>query len=372
MEFEIFSRDIIDYSTKFAPSIYHFDCSSVENQLRRENKIPLYLMKVVSKYLKITGILLIVSSFGINAFSQSQVNAFVDHSGQLNYSSLDFWFSRKLKESSLLSGNTISLYGVGKVDPTSDIYDLNLKDGKSPWSTSNIYTKMVLDIGNTRVFPEKRMNGSCCRLETAIRKDNIVGLKVEVLIAGTLFLGEMIEPVKGLKDPLKNVNQGIPFSKKPRAIKFDYKYKVGNKRVKAVYSVEPAEGPDEAEFCLILEKRWEDKNGNVFATRIGGARQFFTGSVDQWINGATFPVSYGNITTLPEYDAKTMGLIPGSGVVFVKNSRNEMVPLVETGWGKPEDIPTHLILYFTSSYQGVQYIGSTESVFWVDNIELIY
>jgi len=50
----------------------------------------------------------------------------------------------------------------------------------------------------------------------------------------------------------------------------------------------------------------------------------------------------------------------------------KMVSMVETGWGKPDDIPTHMILYFTSSYRGVDYTGSTETVFWVDNIELVY
>jgi len=310
--------------------------------------------------------------YALVAFSQNDPSIYIDKQGQLNYSSLDFWYARKVKESILLSGNTIDLFGVGKIDPGSDFFDTNLKDPKSPWGTSNIFSKMVLDLGNTRVFPEKRDNGYCCRLETAIRKDNIAGLKVEVLISGTLFVGDMIEPVRSLKDPLKNVNQGIPFNRKPKAVKFDYKYTVGKQRVKAIYSVDPAEGTDKSEFCLILQKRWEDKNGNVFATRIGGARQFFTGTASQWINGATFPVSYGDITRLPEYDAKTMGLIPGVGEVFVKNSKNEMVPLVETGWGKPDDQPTHMIFYFTSSYEGVQYIGSTESKFWVDNIEMVY
>ena len=306
------------------------------------------------------------------AFPQNEPFNYVDKQGQLNYSSLDFWFARKVKESFVLSGKTIDLYGVGVVSPQSDFYDTKLKDPKSPWGTTNIYSKMVLDLGNTRVYPEKRGNGSCCRLETAIRKDNIAGLKVEVLIAGTLFVGELIEPVRGLKDPLKNVNQGILFDKKPKFVKFDYKYHVGNQRVKAIYGVDPAEGTDKAEFCMILQKRWEDQNGNVFATRVGGARQFFTGTVDQWINGATFPVSYGDVTSLPEYDAKTMGLIPSVGEVYVKNSQNKMVPLVERDWGKPDDIPTHLIFYFTSSYQGILYQGSPESVFWVDNIEFVY
>lgn len=329
-------------------------------------------MKKTSKYITFIIFVFCILNLEANTFSKDKVTSFVDNLGQLKYSSLDYWYSRKVKESSLLSGKTVDLYEVGKVDDKSDFYDTTLKDENSPWCTTNIYSKMVLDIGNTRVFPEKRGNGYCCRLETGIRKDNILGFKVEVLIAGTLFLGEMIEPVKGLKDPLKNVNQGVPFSWKPKAVKFDYKYNVGEKRVNATTNVKNVEGTDKAEFCVILQKRWEDKNGNVFATRIGGARQFFTGSVDQWINGAMFPVTYGDATHLKEYDEKTMGLIPGVSEVYVKNSQNNMVSLVETGWGKPDDIPTHMILYFTSSYRGVDYTGSPETVFWVDNIELVY
>jgi len=325
-----------------------------------------------SLFQKAAGALFLAFSCILTAFSQNNISDYVDKQGQLNYSSLDNWYARKVKESFLLSGKTIDLFGVGKVDAGSDFYNIRLKDPKSPWGTTNIYSKMVLDVGNNRVYPEKRGTGYCCRLETGIRKDNIAGLKVEVLIAGTLFVGDLIEPVRGLKDPLKNVSQGIPFTKKPKAVKFDYKYRVGTQRVKATYSVDPAEGPDKAEFCVILQKRWEDKNGNVFATRVGGARQFFTGTVSQWIDGATFPISYGDVTRLPQYDAKTMGLIPSVGEVYVKNSRDKMVPLVETGWGKPEDVPTHLIFYFTSSYQGILYQGSPESVFWVDNIEFVY
>jgi hypothetical protein len=321
------------------------------------------------KFVAILGHLLFLE---LSSFSQNITSTYTDSQGQLNYSSLDFWYARKVKESFMLSGKIVDLYGLGVVNPNSDFFDTKLKDTKSPWGTTNIYSKMILDVANTRVIPEKRGNGYCARLETGIRKDNIAGLKVEVLIAGTLFVGEMIEPVRGLKDPLKNVSQGIPFSRKPKAVKFDYKYRVGNKRVKATYGIDAVDGPDKAEFCLILQKRWEDKDGNILATRIGGARQFFTGSVDQWINSASFPVFYGDITRLPEYDAKTMGLIPSVGEVYVKNSRGKMVPLVETGWGKPEDTPTHLIFYFTSSYQGIQYQGSPDSVFWVDNIEFVY
>ena len=309
------------------------------------------------------------------SFTVTVVNAqlnYTDNNGQLNYSSFNNWFARKLKESSLLSGKTIDLFGVGKVDSGADLYNTKLKDNKSPWSTTNVYAKMVLDVGTSRVYPEKRGDGYCMRLESAIRKDNIVGFKVEVLLAGTLFLGEMIEPVRGMKDPVKNCSQGVPFDRHPKAVKFDYKYTAGVNRVKATTKVSPVSGPDKCEFCIILQKRWEDKDGNVFATRIGGARQFYTGSVKEWVNGAVYPIHYGDVTKLPEYDEKTMGLIPGVSEVWVKNSKGKLVSLVETGWGTETDMPTHIIMYFTSSYRGIDYVGSPESVMWVDNFEFVY
>jgi hypothetical protein len=315
---------------------------------------------------------LILMIFTGHVSAQKPSANFTDGNGQLKYSLLDNWYSRKLKESSLLSGNTIELYGVGKVSAVADLTDLKLKDNSSPWATTNIYARMVLDVGNTRVIPEKRGDGYCARLETKIRKDNIAGFKVDVLLAGTLFLGETIEPVKGMKEPEKSASQGIPFTGMPKAVKFDYKYHIGKTRVEATTNVKAVTGEDKADFSILLQKRWEDSNGNVFATRIGGNRLFFTGTVNQWVNGATYPVYYGDATNLPQYDPKTMGLIPSVGKVYVKNSKGVLVPLVEKGWGKPGETPTHMIMYFTSSYEGMKYTGSTESVFWVDNIELIY
>ena len=127
-----------------------------------------------------------------------------------------------------------------------------------------------------------------------------------------------------------------------------------------------------AEFCFILQKRWEDADGNVYATRIGGIRTFFDNTDNQWINGAIFPVLYGDIRSDPTYNPQIMGLIPSVGPMYVKNSKGSMVELAEKNWGKGGQIPTHLVMYFNSSYQGIDFIGSPESKFWVDNISLIY
>jgi hypothetical protein len=49
-----------------------------------------------------------------------------------------------------------------------------------------------------------------------------------------------------------------------------------------------------------------------------------------------------------------------------------MVPVVETDWASTDEKPTHLILYFTSSYEGIDFTGSPNSTLWIDNITFVY
>lgn len=291
---------------------------------------------------------------------------------QVEYSGLDSWYCREVHESLVIGGATQKLYEIGKPDPSGKRSNPLLKDKSSPWATTNLYAKIGVDVGVNCVFPEKTKDGCCCRMETKIREVNLIGLKLKVLVAGTIFLGEIIQPVRSVKDPICKLNHGIAFTGKPRAVQFSYKYKSGQHRLKSVFSSRPVEGSDKGEFCMILQKRWEDENGNVYAIRIGGARDFLFDTRDQWVNDTTVTVKYGDITKEPFYDPKRMALIPEVSELYVKNSKNEMVPLTETGWDTFHETPTHLILYFTSSFEGVNYIGSPESMLWVDNIRLIY
>ena len=43
-----------------------------------------------------------------------------------------------------------------------------------------------------------------------------------------IFTGSVHEPIKGTKNPQKMLQTGIPFTKKPVALQFDYKGGVGN------------------------------------------------------------------------------------------------------------------------------------------------
>ena len=312
-------------------------------------------------------IALILTFSSIEVCSQER---FIDRLGQLNYENLDNWYSRPVKESFLIGGETIRLFQIGEVS-CSDWKSATV-GCESPWGTSNLHAKIGIDLASACVFPEKRDNGFCCRMETTIRGIHVLGMAIDALVTGAIFVGEFLEPVRSIKAPIKKMNHGIPFTRRPRAVKFDYKCIPGKERINTDKHGILVPGQDKAEFCFILQKRWEEADGNVFAVRIGGVRAFFDDTRNQWINGATFPVRYGDITQEPTFDPQTMGLIPSVGPMYVRNSKGAMVPLVEQRWGKSDEAPTHLVMYFNSSYQGIDFIGSPESKFWVDNISLIY
>ena len=83
---------------------------------------------------------------------------------------------------------------------------------------------------NTSVFPEKRGEGYCARLDTRMESVKVLGLvNITVLAAGSIFTGTVHEPIKGTKNPQKMLQTGIPFTKKPVALQFDYKVKMSDR-----------------------------------------------------------------------------------------------------------------------------------------------
>ena len=66
-------------------------------------------------------------------------------------------------------------------------------------------------------------------------------------------------------------------------------------------------GKDYPAAILLLQKRWEDANGNVYAKRIGTMVTYYYHSTD-WKNNATYEIMYGDITNRPEYKSHMMRL----------------------------------------------------------------
>lgn len=291
----------------------------------------------------------------------------------LPFGDMDQWVNREIKESAIIGGNTKNVYAVG---PTQTIAGAKAYKnlGGSPWATSNVMAKVAGVVKtNTSVFPEKRGNGYCARLDTRMESVKVFGLvDITVLAAGSMFLGAVHEPIKSTKNPQKMLQMGIPFTKRPEALQFDYKVKMSDRenRIRATgfSKITDVAGKDFPAAILLLQKRWEDAKGNVYAKRIGTMMVYYYNSTD-WHNNATYEILYGDITKHPSYKPHMMKLQAEER--YTLNSKGESVPIHEVAWGDETDQPTHMILQFTSSHGGA-YVGSPGNTLWVDNVKLLY
>ena len=289
------------------------------------------------------------------------------------YGDMDNWIVREIHESGIIGGNTKWLYELGPSDTiVGNTAFRNM--GGSPWATSNVMAKVAGVVKtNTSVFPEKRGDGMCARMETRYESVKVFGLvDIEVIAAGSVFLGTVHEPIKGTKNPQAMLQSGVPFSKKPKALRFDYKVKAApeKNRVRSTgfSRKSTVAGQDSLAVILLLQKRWEDAEGNVYSKRVGTMVQRYTESTPDWVNDATYPILYGNITSKPEYKPYMRIQVEER---YTLNSKGKSVPIQEVGWAEPGEAPTHMVLQFTSSHGGA-YIGSPGNAFWIDNVELIY
>lgn len=289
------------------------------------------------------------------------------------YGDMDNWIVREIHESGIIGGNTKWLYELGPSDTiVGNTAFRNM--GGSPWATSNVMAKVAGVVKtNTSVFPEKRGDGMCARMETRYESVKVFGLvDIEVIAAGSVFLGTVHEPIKGTKNPQAMLQSGVPFSKKPKALRFDYKVKAApeKNRVRSTgfSRKSTVAGQDSLAVILLLQKRWEDAEGNVYSKRVGTMVQRYTESTPDWVNDATYPIIYGNITSKPEYKPYMRIQVEER---YTLNSKGKSVPIQEVGWAEPGEAPTHMVLQFTSSHGGA-YIGSPGNTFWIDNVELIY
>ncbi|MBP6064369.1 PCMD domain-containing protein [Bacteroides sp.] len=289
------------------------------------------------------------------------------------FGNMDQWVTREIKESGIIGGNTKKVYAIGPTQTISST-DAYKNLGGSPWATSNVMAKVAgVTKTNTSVFPEVRGNGYCARLDTRMESVKVFGLvDITVLAAGSMFLGTVHEPIKGTKNPNKMLQMGIPFTKKPIALQFDYKVKMSDRenRIRATgfSKITDVPGRDLPAAILFLQKRWEDAQGNVFAKRVGTLVVHYYNTTD-WRNNATYEILYGNITGHPSYKAHQMRLQVDER--YTLNSKGLSVPIREVAWADEGEVPTHLILQFTSSHGGA-YVGSPGNSLWIDNVKLVY
>lgn len=288
------------------------------------------------------------------------------------YGNMDKWMVREIKESFVIGSGIKYVYEIAEGDTL--LGNVPYKNTDSPWSNSSVLAKVKgITKASVTVFPEKRGKGYCARLETKIEDCKVLGMiNIKVLASGTIFLGQMVEPITGTDNPQSKLITGIPFSKRPKALVYDYKVTTGGKCIKATgfSKQQKLERTDMAEVQLLLQNRWEDAEGNIHAKRVATAWERFDESVSEWKNAHRLEIHYGDITKNNDY-ASYMGLINGDRAYYTRNSKGKMVPIQEEGWASANDKVTHIILQFSSSNGGA-YVGNTDSRFWIDNVKLEY
>ena len=302
----------------------------------------------------------------INGYGQERFVPF-------KYGDFNSWVTRHVKESGIIGGDTKTLYEVGPTQSISGNEPYTNKGG-SPWGTSNVMAKVSgITKTNVSVFREKRDAGYCAKLVTHIEKVKVLGLiNINVLAAGSLYLGDMKEPITGTKEGPQALNWGIPFTGRPKALRYDYKVAVASSpdriRLTGFSGKSTIKGKDLAVTVLLLQKRHEDAKGNITAKRVGTLVITYDKSTQEWKNGATYEIWYGDIRKRKDYNAELMGL---RSTDYARNSHGKSVPVKETGFATADEKPTHLVLQFSSSHGGA-YIGSPGNTFWVDNVGLVY
>ena len=294
---------------------------------------------------------------------------------QLKFSHFDQWITREIKESKIIGGNTTTLYEIGPTGTWNGRTPF-VNQGGSPWANSNIMAKVAGVVKtNVTVYPEAHNDGKCVKMVSHIVGVKVLGLvNVHVLAAGSIYLGKMREPITSSSNPYGYLDFGIPFTHKPKAIQFDYKVKLSGKpdriRQTGFSPVKTIPGMDMPGVILLLQKRWEDEKGNLYAHRIGTLVHRFNKNTD-WVDGAQFEIHYGDITGESFYKDYMKLQDGGDDQKYALNSKGKIVKVKEVGWGSPDDTPTHLCLQFASSF-GTAFVGAVGTTFWIDNVKLVY
>lgn len=288
----------------------------------------------------------------------------------LKYADFEHWVTRNIKESAIIGGKTKSIYEVAPtaVDNSGQPWS---PTGGTPWATSNVLARVHgVTKASAAVMPDTHPgHGRAAKLTTLMEKVKALGIiNLDVVVAGSMFTGRMFEPIKSTDNPYGNMEFGVPYTGRPTHLQYDYKMVVPNTNERTYSSgfgrKKTLPGSDRAEIYIILQRRWEDAQGNLYAKRVGTARETYGKSTNGWIEGHRIPIHYGNAT------GKGKELIPESNAMWARNSHGKLVPVKEVGWDEADATPTHMII-MASAGSGQPYTGTLGLTLWVDNIALV-
>lgn len=288
----------------------------------------------------------------------------------IKYGNMENWVTRNITESKIIGGKDKTIY---EIAPTRTITGNKpyANQGGSPWATSNAYAKVCGVVkGSTTVTPATRGGSKVAKCVAKMENVKALGIvNMDVMVAGSIFLGQKVEPISSTKNAYAKMEMGMPYTKRPKALVYDFEIDMpkSDTRVKSTgFSKQKTlPGRDHAEVYVLLQRRWEDAEGNIYAKRVGTGRERYSKSVP-WTKKHQLPIHYGDITKQPYYKS-WMGLLDGNKAYYARNSKGKLVPVHEVGWDSADAKPTH-VLVMASSSCGEAYVGSEGLTLYIDNI----
>lgn len=290
----------------------------------------------------------------------------------IKYGDFEEWITRNVKESRIIGGNTKRVYEIGP-SGTIEGSEAYHNRGGSWWATSNVVAKVSgITKTSNAVYPCKRGSGYCAKLTSVLESCKAIGIiNIEVMVSGSIFLGEMIEPIRGTSNPYGNMSMGVAFTGRPKALCFDYCLEIPDTDER-VYSSglsrkKHYKGHDKSEVFILLQRRWEDEDGNLYAARVGTGREVYGKSTGGWVNGHRIEIVYGDASGV----TGGKGLIPTESSYYGYNSKGKLVPIHEVKWDSADATPTHMILMMSAG-SSEPYTGTPGLTLYIDNVGLVY
>lgn len=284
------------------------------------------------------------------------------------YGDFENWLVREIKESAIVGGTLRPVYAVAESDTLQG--NVPYESTSSPWASSNVYAHVFgVTKANNNVYPEPYEGGYCALLRTEKLDFKVMGMvRMKVLTAGAIYLGHIQEPVESMDATYAMVDLGIPFTKRPTCLVFDYAAKIGNSgrlqycpgRKEEVY-----EGYDKAQIFVLLQRRWEE-NGHIYAERVATGELLIDQSTD-WKKACRLELEYGQ----PADTHRLSESCRLNSLYYAATSQGKQVPIEEKAWADSGTAPTHLVIFIRSGYLGA-YRGEAGNELRVDNLYLGY
>lgn len=232
------------------------------------------------------------------------------------------------------------------------------------WGTGNRGAATVKLMGAEVEFPSQPFERSTGNFAAELITQNMGTLAAGSLgggkgiAAGNLFTGTFDASTLINAHPVF----GYPYTETPSAFQVDYQYIPAEGLIDG--KLKPVEGTDALDIFVILEKREGD---NAKRLGVGWFRSGETQS--KWVTKSVdIKYAHGSAPEgLEPYQTKVLKYGWGGDITITDPN-----DLPETAWGDitVED-PTHIVVVFTSSYQGDYFIGAPGSRLLVDNFKLI-